>query len=80
MSSIVLLDGLAARADSWLVSVRLPSPAATPSCPHRRVLEDPRENPMVRHEAAEALGAIAEPECLELLKQVGVGPRPGCFT
>lgn len=56
------------------------SPAATPPCPHRRVLEDPRENPMVRHEAAEALGAIAEPECLELLKQVGVGPRPGCFT
>jgi hypothetical protein len=26
---------------------------------------------MVRHEAAEALGAIAAPECLELLRQVG---------
>lgn len=27
------------------------------------------ENPMVRHECAEALGAIATPECEELLKQ-----------
>ena len=26
---------------------------------------------MVRHEAAEALGAIAAPECLDLLRQVG---------
>lgn len=33
------------------------------------VLEDSTENPMVRHEAAEALGSIAAPECLELLKQ-----------
>lgn len=33
------------------------------------VLEDSKENPMVRHEAAEALGSIAAPECLDLLKQ-----------
>ena len=38
--------------------------------PCRDVLGDARENPMVRHEAAEALGAIAAPECLELLRQV----------
>lgn len=35
------------------------------------MLEDPRENAMVRHEAAEALGAIADEECIALLKQVG---------
>ena len=39
----------------------------------RRVLEDANENPMVRHEAAEALGSIAAPECITLLKQVGAG-------
>lgn len=38
--------------------------------PCRQVLEDPRENPMVRHEAAEALGSIADEQCVELLKQV----------
>lgn len=36
----------------------------------REVLRDPTENPMVRHEAAEALGAIAAPECLQLLQEV----------
>ncbi len=36
----------------------------------RRVLEDAHENAMVRHEAAEALGSIAAPECLSLLKEV----------
>ena len=35
----------------------------------RTVLEDSRENPMVRHEAAEALGSIAAPECINLLKK-----------
>eukprot|EP00887_Chlorella_sp_A99_P006698 scaffold3.g6698.t1 len=35
----------------------------------RQVLEDPSQNPMVRHEAAEALGSIAAPECVVLLKQ-----------
>jgi hypothetical protein len=33
------------------------------------VLSSADENPMVRHEAAEALGAIASPECLEILSQ-----------
>ena len=40
---------------------------------HREVLCDAGENPMVRHEAAEALGAIAAPECIALLRQVCVG-------
>ncbi|KAJ8682292.1 hypothetical protein QAD02_018084 [Eretmocerus hayati] len=31
-------------------------------------LEDPNENEMVRHECAEALGAIATPYCFDLLK------------
>lgn len=50
-----------------------PSPILQPLL-RRRVLEDPAENPMVRHEAAEALGAIAEPECIQLLKQVRGAP------
>ena len=33
-----------------------------------RLLKDEAENSMVRHEAAEALGAIASPECVALLK------------
>lgn len=35
----------------------------------RQVLSNADENAMVRHEAAEALGAIASPECLEILTQ-----------
>ncbi len=31
---------------------------------------------MVRHEAAEALGAIAQPECLQLLAQYSSDPEP----
>lgn len=38
----------------------------------KRVLENKTENPMVRHEAAEALGSIASPESLALLEQVCV--------
>lgn len=44
----------------------------------RAVLEDAQENPMVRHEAAEALGSIAAPECLELLQQVRWGGHFWC--
>lgn len=40
------------------------------------VLEDAGENPMVRHEAAEALGSIAAPECIALLKQYSEDPDP----
>lgn len=36
----------------------------------QRVLENGEENPMVRHEAAEALGSIGSPYCLDLLKKV----------
>lgn len=32
-------------------------------------LENTSENEMVRHECAEALGAIATPECIEILKK-----------
>ncbi|KAJ8880773.1 hypothetical protein PR048_017244 [Dryococelus australis] len=40
------------------------------SVPHLvRTLEDCSENEMVRHEAAEALGAVASPECLNVLER-----------
>lgn len=35
----------------------------------KTVLEDPKEHKMVRHEAAEALGAIGTPECQQILLQ-----------
>lgn len=38
-------------------------------------LSDATENPMVRHEAAEALGAIASPECLEILERFKDDPE-----
>jgi deoxyhypusine monooxygenase len=34
-----------------------------------RCVQDGAEAAMVRHEAAEALGAIAEPHCIQLLKE-----------
>uniref|UniRef100_A0A8D2JRP6 Deoxyhypusine hydroxylase n=1 Tax=Sciurus vulgaris TaxID=55149 RepID=A0A8D2JRP6_SCIVU len=40
----------------------------------RDVLRDARQEPMVRHEAGEALGAIGSPEVLELLKQYSTDP------
>lgn len=36
----------------------------------KSVLENDEENPMVRHEAAEALGSIASLQCVDLLKEV----------
>lgn len=42
-------------------------PAAVPAL--RSVLELSGENPMVRHEAAEALGSIGKDECLDVLKR-----------
>ncbi|XP_037021062.1 deoxyhypusine hydroxylase isoform X2 [Artibeus jamaicensis] len=38
------------------------------------VLRDTRQEPMVRHEAGEALGAIGDPEVLEILKQHSTDP------
>lgn len=38
------------------------------------VLEDKKQEPMVRHEAAEALGAIGSPEVLELLEKYKQDP------
>lgn len=40
-------------------------PAAIPAL--REALECSKENPMVRHEAAEALGSIGKEECLAVL-------------
>ena len=37
------------------------------TCLCRHVLKDATEHAMVRHEAAEALGSIASPDCLQLL-------------
>jgi len=39
-------------------------------------LGDPSQHAMVRHEAAEALGAIAEPWTVELLKKFSADPEP----
>ena len=41
-------------------------PAAVPAL--RAALEHSSENPMVRHEAAEALGSIGKEECLAVLQ------------
>ncbi|XP_051893866.1 deoxyhypusine hydroxylase [Pristis pectinata] len=40
----------------------------------RRVLQDGGQEPMVRHEAGEALGAIGKPEVLELLRNYSHDP------
>ena len=45
-----------------------PSADKTPCLLCRRVLKDTNEHVMVRHEAAEALGAIADPKCISLLQ------------
>ena len=42
----------------------------------RKVLGDEMEHAMVRHEAAEALGAIADPSSLQLLTQHCADPEP----
>jgi deoxyhypusine monooxygenase len=40
------------------------------------VLRDLNEHPMVRHEAAEALGSIADAKCLALLEKFAEDPEP----
>jgi len=42
----------------------------------RAVVEDAADHPMVRHEAGEALGAIATPECLEVVERFTADPCP----
>jgi HEAT repeat protein len=42
----------------------------------RHVLQDEAENAMVRHEAAEALGAIADPHCVQLLEDYKADADP----
>ncbi|KAF5784945.1 putative deoxyhypusine monooxygenase [Helianthus annuus] len=41
-----------------------------------RVLKDVNEHPMVRHEAAEALGSIADDQCISLLEEFSKDPEP----
>ncbi|XP_076905254.1 deoxyhypusine hydroxylase-like [Bidens hawaiensis] len=41
-----------------------------------RVLKDVNEHPMVRHEAAEALGSIADEHCISLLEEFSKDPEP----
>ncbi|XP_076926813.1 deoxyhypusine hydroxylase-like isoform X2 [Bidens hawaiensis] len=41
-----------------------------------RVLKDVNEHPMVRHEAAEALGSIADEHCISLLEEFSIDPEP----
>ncbi|KGN44702.1 deoxyhypusine hydroxylase [Cucumis sativus] len=40
------------------------------------ILEDVKEHPMVRHEAAEALGSIADEKSIALLKEFSKDPEP----
>ncbi|KAL9265920.1 Deoxyhypusine hydroxylase-B-like protein [Drosera capensis] len=40
------------------------------------VLKDVTEHPMVRHEAAEALGSIADDQCVALLEEFAKDPEP----
>ncbi|GFP96806.1 deoxyhypusine hydroxylase [Phtheirospermum japonicum] len=40
------------------------------------VLRDVKEHPMVRHEAAEALGSIADGQCIALLEEFAKDPEP----
>ncbi|XP_051146707.1 deoxyhypusine hydroxylase-B isoform X1 [Andrographis paniculata] len=41
-----------------------------------QVLQDKNEHPMVRHEAAEALGSIADSQCVALLEEFTKDPEP----
>jgi len=41
-----------------------------------RTLRDTSEHPMVRHEAAEALGSIADESCVALLREHLTDPEP----
>lgn len=41
-----------------------------------QVLRDVNEHPMVRHEAAEALGSIADNQCIALLEEFAKDPEP----
>ncbi|KAK6164525.1 hypothetical protein DH2020_001389 [Rehmannia glutinosa] len=41
-----------------------------------QVLRDVKEHPMVRHEAAEALGSIADDQCIALLEEFAKDPEP----
>ncbi|KAI9228159.1 MAG: CRE-TAG-242 protein [Piptocephalis tieghemiana] len=50
------------------------NPTACPTL--ASVLANEKEDPMVRHEAAEALGAIADPKWKELLSQFSTDPSP----
>ncbi|KAH7838720.1 hypothetical protein Vadar_030299 [Vaccinium darrowii] len=48
----------------------------TASAALSRILMDVNEHPMVRHEAAEALGSIADGHCVALLEEFAKDPEP----
>jgi hypothetical protein len=54
---------------------RLPRPPPPPP-PPPAVLQDAREHAMERHEAAEALGAVADPGCVALLRAHAADAEP----
>ncbi|EPS63699.1 hypothetical protein M569_11085, partial [Genlisea aurea] len=53
---------------------QLQNKRATDALTH--VLKDTKEHPMVRHEAAEALGSIADDNCISMLKEFTNDPEP----
>lgn len=71
-AALALADGLLCRGallrhEVAYVLGQLRHPAAVPAL--RATLERPGESAMVRHEAAEALGAVGRGECLEALRR-----------
>lgn len=78
-AALALGDGLQCssalfRHEIGYVLGQMQHPAAVPAL--RAALERAGENPMVRHEAAEALGSIGKEECLAVLQQFrGDGER-----
>lgn len=79
MAVLALADGLECssalfRHEIGYVLGQMQHPAAVPAL--RAALERSGESPMVRHEAAEALGSIGKEECLAVLQQYcGDGER-----
>ncbi|XP_061567624.1 deoxyhypusine hydroxylase [Cololabis saira] len=71
-AAVALGDGLQCssalfRHEIGYVLGQMQHPAAIPAL--RAALQRSEENPMVRHEAAEALGSIGQKECLDVLQQ-----------
>uniref|UniRef100_UPI00358EFCC8 deoxyhypusine hydroxylase isoform X2 n=1 Tax=Myxine glutinosa TaxID=7769 RepID=UPI00358EFCC8 len=77
-SALALADGLSCgsalfRHEVAFVLGQMQSAVAVPAL--KATLSSPTESPMVRHECAEALGAIAQPHCAELLREHLLDPE-----